>query len=348
MALDPQKLAHLYPLDSLRRDTLEHVAAESSLIHYGAGELVFRAGDIDEDLVYLLSGDIEGQYPDGRVKQISADSLQGRYPLGEAQPRRFTAQVSIGGAEVVRMDRRSTEKLLAWDQLCRRRSEMADSAEDQRWVFRLLGSRAFHKLPTGNIERMFSAFEETWAPSGTAVITEGDAPDNFYVIKQGTASVTKTIDGQPVVVAYLVRGDCFGEDALLSNSRRNATVRVLEDSRLMQLSRPEFETVLKPPAVDWISVEQATELTRSGARVVDVRLPSEFRQRALRDAINLPLAQLREGAVEQLDRRTPVLVYCNTGERSAAACFILTRLGYDVKALQGGLARVLKKQQTPS
>jgi rhodanese-related sulfurtransferase len=82
--------------------------------------------------------------------------------------------------------------------------------------------------------------------------------------------------------------------------------------------------------------------------VVDVRLPSEFRQRALRDAINLPLAQLREGAVEQLDRRTPILVYCNTGERSAAACFILTRLGYDVKALQGGLARVLKKQQAPS
>ncbi|MFN7783752.1 MAG: cyclic nucleotide-binding domain-containing protein [Lysobacterales bacterium] len=344
MAIDPQRLASLYPLDSLRRDTLEHLAGEASLLRYGPGEPLFRAGEVDEDLVYLLSGAVEGQYPDGRSKRIDAESLQGRYPVGEAQPRRFTAIAGTQGAEVVRLERRATEKLLAWDQLCRHRNEQADSAEDNAWVYRLLGSRAFQKLPTGNIERMFAAFREIRVPAGENVIAEGAAPDYFYVVKQGSLSVAKTLDGQPVVVAYLVRGDCFGEDALLSNTARNATVRTLEDCRLMRLARQEFETVLKPPAVDWATVEEAAALTRAGARVVDVRLPSEFRQRALRDAINLPLATLREGAVEQLDRRRPVLVYCNTGERSAAACFILTRLGYDVRALQGGLARVTKKQ----
>lgn len=343
MALDPQRLAPLYPLDSLRRDTLEHLCAEASLMRYGPNEPLFRAGDVDEDLVYLLAGSIDGQYPDGRSKRIEAGSLQGRYPVGEAQPRRFSALAGPEGAEVVRMDRRATEKLLAWDQLCRHRNEQADSAEDHAWVYRLLGSRAFQKLPTGNIERMFAAFREIRVPAGEVVIEEGAEPDYFYVIKQGSLSVAKTLDGQAVVVAYLVRGDCFGEDALLSNTRRNATVRTLEDCRLMRLSRPEFETVLKPPAVDWASVDDAAALTRAGASVVDVRLPSEYRQRALRDAINLPLATLREGAVEQLDRRRPVLVYCNTGERSAAACFILTRLGYNVRALQGGLARVMKK-----
>lgn len=151
MALDPQRLAPLYPLDSLRRDTLEHLCAEASLMRYGPNEPLFRAGDVDEDLVYLLAGSIDGQYPDGRSKRIEAGSLQGRYPVGEAQPRRFSALAGPDGAEVVRMDRRATEKLLAWDQLCRHRNEQADSAEDHAWVYRLLGSRDFQKLPTGNI-----------------------------------------------------------------------------------------------------------------------------------------------------------------------------------------------------
>lgn len=344
MPLDPLRLSDLYPLDSLRGDTREHLAGEAALLHYAPGEPVFRSGDVDEDLFYLLSGSVEGHYPDGRRKDIASGSLQARYPLGEAQPRRFTAQAGPGGAELARLDRRTAEKLLAWDQLCRGRDEQADSVEDQRWVYRLLGSRAFHRLPSGNIERMFGAFEEIALPAGTDVVREGDAPDYFYVIKSGSASVVKRLDGEAVVVAYLVRGDCFGEDALLSRGNRNATVRLLEDSRLMRLSQADFEAVLKPPAVDWVSVDEAARLTRDGARLIDVRMPSEFRQRALRDALNLPLYRLREDAAEQLDRRTPLLVYCNTGERSAAACFILTRLGYQVKALQGGLARVLKKQ----
>jgi CRP-like cAMP-binding protein/rhodanese-related sulfurtransferase len=344
MALDPQQLATLYPFDSLRRDTLEHLAGEASCMRYGADEVLFRAGDIDEDMVYLLAGSIEGQYPDGRRKQVEAGSLQGRYPLGEAQPRRFSAVVGSAGAEVVRLDRRGTEKLLAWDQLCRHRIEQADSAEDNAWVFRLLGNRAFRKLPCGNIERMFAAFREVRVPAGESVIEEGAAPDYFYVVKNGSLQVSKQIDGRSAVVARLGRGDCFGEDALLSNSPRNASVVTLEDCSLMRLARPEFEAVLKPPAVDWASVEEAAALTRAGAAVVDVRLPSEFRQHALRDAINLPLALLREGAAERLDPRRPVLVYCSTGERSAAACFILSRLGFEVRALQGGLSRVLKQR----
>jgi rhodanese-related sulfurtransferase len=39
-----------------------------------------------------------------------------------------------------------------------------------------------------------------------------------------------------------------------------------------------------------------------------------------------------------------VIVYCNTGERSAAAAFVLSRLGHDVSAIHGGLAAMLRLQ----
>lgn len=345
MSVESSDLANLYPLDSLRPETREQLAAEAAEAEYQRGEVLFRAGDIDGDTLYLLEGEVSGTYPDGRVKKQSGNSLQGRYPIGDSQPRRFTATVSSASARVVRLDRRYTEKVIAWDQLSRgdQFGHFDPSPEGNRWVFRLLQSRAFHKLPTGNIERMFQKFEEIEARNGQVIVREGDAADYFYVIKEGAASVSKHLDGVESVVAYLVRGDCFGEDALLSNTTRNATVKMMQDGRLMRLGRKAFEEVLKPPVVEWLTPGQASLLAREGAVIVDVRMPAEHDQRAIKDSLNIPLYRLREDAAEQFKRDARYIVYCNTGERSAAAAFILTKLGFDVYALQGGIAGMMRQ-----
>jgi len=345
MSFETSDLARLYPLDSLREETREQLASEAAAIEFSKGEALFRAGDLDGDTLYLIEGEIEGVYPDGRSKKTSAQSLQGRYPIGESQPRRFTATVVSGSARVLRLDRRYAEKVIAWDQLSRGESfrHFDQGPQGNRWVFRLLQSRAFHKLPTGNIERMFQAFEEVQVKAGDLVIREGDPGDYFYVIKEGAASVSKQLDGAESIVAYLVRGDCFGEDALLANTPRNATVRMMQDGRLMRLGRKPFEEVLKPPVVEWLNAGQAALLARGGANVIDVRMPSEHAQRAIKGAVNIPLFRLREDVAQRFPRSAKLIIYCNTGERSAAAAFILTRLGYpEVYALQGGLGSMLK------
>ncbi len=345
MSFESSDLARLYPLDSLREETREQLASESASIEFSKGEVLFRSGDIDGDTLYLIEGEFEGVYPDGRNKKTSATSLQGRYPIGESQPRRFTATVTSSSARVLRLDRRYAEKVIAWDQLSRGDSfrHFDEGPQGNRWVFRLLQSRAFHKLPTGNIERMFQAFEEVAVKAGDLVIREGDPGDYFYVIKEGAASVSKQLDGADSIVAYLVRGDCFGEDALLANTPRNATVRMMQDGRLMRLGRKPFEEVLKPPVVEWLNAGQAALLARGGASVVDVRMPSEHAQRAIKGSVNIPLFRLREDVSQRFPRSAKLIIYCNTGERSAAAAFILTRLGYaEVYALQGGLGSMLK------
>lgn len=339
-------LNHLYPLDTLRPETREQLASEAAYSDYARGEVLFRSGDVDDDTLYLLEGEIEASYPDGKTRQFAARSLQGRYPLGDAQPRRFTATVTSSRARVARLERRYMEKVIAWDQIARNAAGTdGNDSDSNRWVFRLLQSRAFHKLPTGNIERMFQGFEEVPVRAGEVIVREGDAADYFYVIKEGAAAVTKHLDDTESIVAYLVRGDCFGEDALLSNTTRNATVKMVQDGRLMRLARRTFEDVLKPPVVEWLNPAQASLLARTGATVIDVRLPAEFEQRAIRDAINVPLYRLREDAVDRFSRDAKLIVYCNTGERSSAAAFILTRLGFDAYALQGGLLGMLRQQE---
>jgi CRP-like cAMP-binding protein len=345
MSVESSELAKLYPLETLRPETRDQLASEAAEAEYSQGEVLFHNGDIDSDTLYLLEGEISGSYPDGKIKNLSATSLQGRYPIGDSQPRRFTATVASDHARIVRLDRRYTEKVIAWDQLSKAENfrHFDPTPDGNRWVFRLLQSRAFHKMPTGNIERMFQRFEEVELKAGQVVIREGDAADFFYVIKEGAASVSKFLDGTETVVAYLTRGDCFGEDALLSNTNRNATVKLMQDGRLMRLAKKAFEEVLKPPVVEWLTPGQASLLAREGAIVIDVRLPAEHEQRAIKGSVNIPLFRLREDATERFDKRGKYVVYCNTGERSSAAAFILTKLGFDAYALQGGLMGMVRQ-----
>lgn len=344
MPVPATELARLFQLDTLRPETRDQLAREAMVSDYQRGENVFEAGDLDDDTVYLLDGEIKCNYPDGRSVSHIASAPHGRYSLNDAIPRRFTAKVVSGKARVMRLDRRYLEKLITWDQLSRDENyrHFGGAPGGNNWVFRLLRAPAFARLPTGNIEKMFQMFEPVTVKPSEIVMREGDAPDYFYVVREGTASVSKYLDGAPQVVAYLREGDTFGEDALLSNLPRNATVRMMQGGQLMRLSREAFEAVLKPPMLSWVLPAEAARLVHAGAALLDVRMPEEHAQRAIDGSVNVPLYRLREDVANVLPSGSRVIVYCNTGERSAAAAFVLKRLGYEVSALHGGLGAMLR------
>jgi rhodanese-related sulfurtransferase len=71
--------------------------------------------------------------------------------------------------------------------------------------------------------------------------------------------------------------------------------------------------------------------------LLDVRGPVEHARRHLPGAVLLPLPQLAARAAE-VPRQGPVVVYCQSGVRSAQAVALLQNLGYDnVRTLSGGL-----------
>ena len=349
MSIDVARLNSLYPLDSMRPEHLEALIKEAELSVRARGEQLFRAGDTDERTIYLLAGEVRGDYADGRQKTIVGGSLQGRYPIGDLQPRRFTATVcSDTDAEIVSFDRRFLEKVLTFDQLVRSgqfKTEPGDP-DSSRWAFRLLQSKALRKVPAGSLERLFTRFESIPVKDGQTVIREGDDGDYYYVIKDGAAAVSQMQDGGQSVLAYLVRGDSFGEDALLSNNVRNASVTMIKDGALMRLAKNDFLELLKQPVVEWITPGKASILVRQGAGVIDVRMSEEFDERAIKGALNLPLFRLRED-VGALDKQRRYVCYCNTGERSAAAAFVLNKLGFEAFALAGGLSAMVKQVEKP-
>jgi len=86
--------------------------------------------------------------------------------------------------------------------------------------------------------------------------------------------------------------------------------------------------------------DQVRERIAAGAAVVDVRSAGEFRSGAFPGAVNIPLQAL-SGRVGEIPRGRPVVVYCASGMRSAAAARLLRREGYD--ALNGGGLREMPR-----
>ena len=88
-----------------------------------------------------------------------------------------------------------------------------------------------------------------------------------------------------------------------------------------------------------ISVSDARAMMESSSNllVVDVRTPQEYMQGHLKGAINIPLSDLslRMG---ELEKDRPILVYCQTGYRSAQASSILVKAGFvKIYNLEGGI-----------
>jgi rhodanese-related sulfurtransferase len=91
----------------------------------------------------------------------------------------------------------------------------------------------------------------------------------------------------------------------------------------------------------WATTLEATQMiNRQDAPVIDVREDAEFAKGHIVGARHIPLAQLEARAKElQKYKSKPVIVCCETGNRSSAAMATLKKLGFEnVYNLSGGYA----------
>jgi rhodanese-related sulfurtransferase len=80
----------------------------------------------------------------------------------------------------------------------------------------------------------------------------------------------------------------------------------------------------------FIPCDDAKRLIKEkNAQLVDVRTPEEFAMSKLPGAINIPLQDIDRVGESVLDRDTPVIVFCRSGQRSHMAMQILLSQGFD-------------------
>ena len=345
MAPATDQFAHavreLIPINGLPEQHQDEVLSHGNVVKYRKGRYVFKQGDKDNSTFFVLEGELE-LIADGQlVKQVASDTPDARHALAQLQPRQLSARAKTP-LQVFKIDRTVLDRLLSDGRFDDEASQVEVSElvddDDGDWMTRMLGSDLFSRLPAANIQSVFTNMEAMDALAGDVILEQGAAGNYYFIIQTGRCLVTRksAANGEVTKLAELGAGDCFGEEALVSESARNASVTMLTDGQLMRLAKRDFNELIKKPTLSSVTYNQAVKLANEGAVWLDVRFADEHKATGIADSTNLPLNTLRS-KMRRLDAERRYIVYCDSGGRSSAGAFLLAQRGFDACYLAGGL-----------
>ena len=333
-------LKRFSPLNGLKRDNLLALARKVQLRELSPGQILFKEGDTDKRTFYVASGILELIDQGKVVETVEGGTAEARNPVSAIFPRRVSARAR-DRVQFISIDSDLLDVMLTWDQTGTYEvSELQGKVDSDDWMTMLLQTKAFHKIPPANIQAIFMRMQQINYKKGDVVLKQGTEGDYFYVLTRGSGMVTREtpLSKDGIKLAELSVGDTFGEEALISDAKRNATVTMTTEGSVMRLGKEDFKKLLNEPMLDWVSFAEAEKIVADGAKWLDVRLPSEYDNYHMDDAVNIPLYFIRL-KISTLDRDCTYVVCCDTGRRSSAGAYILSERGYQAYVLRDGINR---------
>ena len=293
---------------------------------------------------YLVKGELGTLLADGSRRVMVGGCDEANWPIGYKTVLPVSSK-AITEIAVVRVDFDLLDIMMTWDELTSVSSKppaLGDEPADWSTMTgafnaQALTSGCLAQLPVAHIHELLQRVERIKTKRGQVLIRDGEMGDSYYMIESGRCEVSKTVGGAQVVLAQLRAGDSFGEEALVAETCRNATVTMKTDGTLLRLTKPDFIELLRAPLLHAVERDDAEWRVASGQALwLDVRYAAEFGQDGLPGALNIPLNEIRS-AFDLLDKRKEYIVYCHSGRRSSAAAFLLAQHGLNAFWLRGGL-----------
>ena len=278
------------PFRSMSAVELATVTRHIQIFDVPAERWLLRPGRRLSGRCYLVRGTVRLFSPERDVQAQSPEAQAPLYPGCDALR-------SLSRARLLHVDTAPIAFLLGTAQ-----SNPAAELED--WERRLMNSPLLKRLDAGVWQQLLSALDERPFEAGERLVVEGSAAHDFFVLKTGHAAVRRR--GQ--TVAHLGPGDFFGEDALMMNARRNATVTATRQGSILRLPKDRFTALLADNVVRFVK-------SAGDGLCIDMGQP---------DA----LARLRE-SIPSLDPKRRYQVVGGGLRERALATFILTQKGFD-------------------
>lgn len=327
----------ILPFNALNEAYLDRLLSRSTISVFCQDETIC-CEDIsgESQLTYLLQG---------RLRITDTEHIQQDIVAGEPNLSSPLLPLDVTACQLVAqtdcalftVQREMADELLMWNQLsdCLH-VEFASHhklVHDLHWKLSVLKSSLFLKASPLHVNTIIESAVPRWVTEGVDIVREGEMGEACYFIKQGRAEVYIGHGSSRVTLAQLGPGQCFGEDALLTNRPRNASVKMITDGELMVVSADVLHQAQTCPEVPMISTMREFDLLkRKGAVVVDVRTEDEYQSAHLPMAINAPLGLLFLKA-KMLDRTATYVCYCTTGRRARVAAYLLSTWGFEAVAI---------------
>lgn len=331
-AEDVQLIKQLIPFNQMSDGDLTAILDQAKIAKLPQGKMIFKRNEQDDRVYWLLAGSVDLLDENFEAKNRKAGEDVTRNPIDNNSPHRLTA-VTTEESRILACDRGTMAIHMGGGPAS---TVVEEDEEGIDWMSTLLSSPLFEFVPPNNIQELFSKFEEVKYEAGAEVITQGEQGDYFYVIQAGRAKVERTAGDKKAVLAELKPGDNFGQDALVSDTPRNATVTMTSNGTLMRLSEPDFQSLIMSPVIETVSMDDAMEMVKQGdpkTYIIDVRTPAEHEEDKITGSLNIPLLLLRKN-LRKLKEDAVYVCMCDGGKRAQLGAYQLNEEGYSAYVLK--------------
>lgn len=347
--MDKETLKKFVPFSDLQDEYLDEALTEIKTESLKKGQMLFKRGKAIAARYFLLEGHVDLIDSSYVTQKVKSGSIDAKSVLNPESPTRCSCIAKDPLVKVFSIDAEAIDRLVAWSESAESAFEAERSSKEEDdfnpgvsgqfdvvsveeevtndWMSALLTSPLFTKVPLTLVQDLFSRFEDIHAKAGDVVIKEGETGDYFYVISRGQARIHNNTKSVDVIVDA---GQHFGEEALLGGTLRNATVTMTEDGELKRLNADDFKSLLTEPVLQYIDHKSIHTLTAH--KLIDVKMPMEYRAYHVKGSINLPLARLRS-TIPELAKTTTYVVANDAGSRAKIAAYLLCQAGFEAYIL---------------
>ncbi|MCK5719552.1 MAG: cyclic nucleotide-binding domain-containing protein [Thiomargarita sp.] len=328
---------HYYPICRLSTARLKEAEDLSRIFKLKPNENVELSIEFG-DYFYLVTGRIQMVVDNVEKTIIHANKIVGK-PISIPNDASTIKFKVLENSIICNIKNDVVDHLLSWDGIIATHSyeihpDLAEIIDNIR------NSLAFQRLPLECVIGAFKCMKTVKVKTGDEIIRQGDQGERFYLIKSGRAEVwvLEEFEDKPEKVSELGENDSFGEQALLADQPRSATVKMIEDGELLALEKPDFLKFFSKTMVREVDVNVAKAMIDSGYELIDVRFEEEYEALYIPAASLIPLNVFREG-METLAKNKQYVIHCRSGKRSRVAALLMSEQGFDAVSMQGGIIK---------
>jgi len=234
-------IEHVGLLSSLTKLQARELLMESQIRVLSPGDVIFQKLDYSNTIFNILQGSVEIHVVDKNNNKQVIHSGQGNFfgEMGLISGRRRTASIYAGPQCVVmETSRRAILKLLSINEDAHRK---IDAAFVRNALYNYVGpvftDEQFNRIMDSGVQ--FRSFNPH-----TTIFSEGDTSDGLYLIRRGSVTVTKKIQGVERILSYVAAGNYVGEMGLLDKSPRMASVSTTVLTEVLIVKQDVFQAIL--------------------------------------------------------------------------------------------------------
>ncbi len=324
----------------LSDESLQSLASKLQVGEAPSGTEIIREGENADSFYLVCNGEVEVSKRTGLGGKSILSIIGAGTGIGEmgllTSTQRTATVTAITDITYYKLNKEDFNEVVRNDSALYNMLKEKSKGLENANKFRSL--QPFALLPPEKMAAITSKLVERTCTQGEDIITQGEKGDKYFIIKSGSADVHKLIfETEPEKVATLKKGEGFGEEALITDSLRNATVKAAEETVVWSLSKNDFDTIMKTSFLHEVFPEDMPKDNSAGYSLLDVRMDIEFDDEHIPEALNIPLDELRK-RYSELDADKEYYVYCIGGARSASATFLLQSQGFKAMSIKGGLS----------